>query len=178
MKQIEVEFKSNANQVGLNLFKRIKEGKSPDGKNVYIYHRTYIGAYDNRTFGYEVFIASVKKAGTYALPGGKEMTYDDDFEEYAGASKFGRTAFFHSKLNKAEEEFNRMTSVKDVQSQHELKFPDGEFSVTVLSEFNKMSYSNTSSALKKKIDDGEVEFVRSATLDGRKGKPTKFYKTT
>ena len=94
MKQIEVEFKTNANGTGMQFFRQIKKGFTPKGKAVYIYERIHaIGDKEGETFGFEVIAPSIKKAGTYSLPGGKSITYAEDFEEYPGASKFGISAW-------------------------------------------------------------------------------------
>ena len=108
MKEIEFEFVTNANQTGKMTFKRVKQGVNPKGNNVYIYSRTKM---DGTLFSYEVIVPNIKKAGTYPLPGDKTITYTEDFEEYPGASVFGRIAWEFHQWAAAEAKFNLLTAV-------------------------------------------------------------------
>jgi hypothetical protein len=108
MKEIELEFVTNANKTGNMTFKRVKQGVNPNGKNVYIYSRTKM---DGTFFSYEVIVPNVKKAGTYPLPGGKTITYTEDFEEYPGASVFGRIGWEFRQWAASEAKFNLLTAV-------------------------------------------------------------------
>jgi hypothetical protein len=117
MKEIELEFISNANGTGKMTFKRVKAGVTPSGKNVYIYSRTKM---DGTPFTFEVIVPLIKKAGTYKLPLPKDappgtpnptITYTEDFEEYPGAAKFGFTAWDCNTLPYALQRFNELISV-------------------------------------------------------------------
>jgi len=107
MKLIKVEFVKNANKCGKNIFTRIKHDTNPAGQPVYIYKRTSI---DKRILGFEVFVPTIKKAGTYNLPpkgSGKTITYEEDFEVYPGAkSSFSHSAFFCANMERATIRFN------------------------------------------------------------------------
>ena len=112
MKEIELEFVTNANKTGDMTFKRVKQGVAPNGRNVYIYSRTKM---DGTFFSYEVIVPKVKKAGTYNLPpkgSGKTITYAEDFEEYPGAKTgFGHYAWEIRTLTAAEAKFKLLTQV-------------------------------------------------------------------
>ncbi len=100
------EFETNANQTGMQQFRLHKQAVLPNGKNIYIYIRTYCeGDKLGKLFGVEVVIPNIKKAGTYPLPGGKTITYSEDFEEYPGASLFGKKAWFYQNIEMAEKQF-------------------------------------------------------------------------
>ena len=105
MKLLEAEFQTNANKTGLQTFRMVCQGTMTNGKHIYIYQRKYP---DGKVFGYEVVIPSVKKAGTYPLPGDKTITYTEDFEEYPGASVFGFRAWFCSTKETAEKRYNEL----------------------------------------------------------------------
>lgn len=113
MRIIPESFKKNANKTGLQLFERVKEALTPAGNRIYIYRRTRLtGPMAGEVFGFEVFISTIKKAGTYKLPKGKTITYTEDIEEYPGASKFGFSAWYGGNLRTAEILFDKkMTAV-------------------------------------------------------------------
>ena len=108
IKCIDTEFQTNANQTGIQTFRMITQGLLENGRHAYIYQRT---RQDQTIFGFEVFIPTIKKAGTYPLPGGKTITYNEDFEEYPGASKFGISAWFYPTLGMAEKRYNELMEV-------------------------------------------------------------------
>ena len=114
MKQLEIEFQTNANGTGMQIFRQLKRGVTPTGKAVCLYQRIFAeGAREGVCFGYEVVIPSVKKAGTYPLPAGKTITYPEDFEEYPGASKFGFSAWSYPSYQPgaAEHRFKTLTEI-------------------------------------------------------------------
>lgn len=195
MRQIELEFQTNANQSGLHTFTRMAEGVNPEGKRVYIYKRTKS---DNSIFGYEVFIPSVKKAGTYPLPGGKTITYTEDFEEYPGASKFGLSAWFCTNETMANKRFQSIignaqeivdvsdaddepTEIQPVKSagrpkadRPALLVPVGEFSTTELAEHNKVDYPIAAVFVRENVAAGKLKFVRAEQRNA-KGKKTNLF---
>lgn len=106
----QVEFQTNANSTGVQQFRRLKHGVNPQGKNVYLYQRTYAdGEHLGQIFGFEVFVPSITKAGTVQkFPNGTTRTIDEDMENYPGASVFGRSAFFCQSLERADGRFATM----------------------------------------------------------------------
>lgn len=100
---LELEFETNANGTGTQIFRQLQKGVTLKGKPVYLYQRVFSkGKRTGETFGFEVVIPSVKKAGVYDLPLDKKapvgtpvptITYAEDFEEYPGAAKFGFSAW-------------------------------------------------------------------------------------
>lgn len=200
MKQIESEFKTNANGTGLQTFLMVLHGTNPEGNNVYIYQRT---TEDNKPYGFEVFIPNIKKAGTYPLPGGKEITYPEDFEEYPGASLFGKKAWSCLTLERAKEHFERLMCKGAAEVDEEepekdalsvssevifnpsspkkqkgmkpiLIYPVGEFSVKDLAETNKVDYPIAFIFVKESISTGKIKETRKERRNV-KGKETQLY---
>ena len=204
MKELELEFQTNANACGLHTFRQIKRGITLDGKPIYIYERIHAeGKKQGQVFGYEVIIPSVKKAGTYPLPGGKTITYTEDFQEYAGASKFGKSAWsYPSNLLKAAEKKFKFEMEKGEKSEPLmvgavaianslspnpsktkgrprvdrplLTIPEGEFSTTELAELNKVDYPVAALFLKDNEAAGKVMRTRTERRASR-GKETQLY---
>jgi hypothetical protein len=197
---LEKEFVTNANQTGKQTFSFVKEGVSADGKKVCLYKRTSL---DGQVFGYEIFIPSVKKAGTYPLPNGKTITYEQDFEEYPGAAKFGKSAWFCSTLITAEVRFaelmERGTIVESTgedpsievedkpiipvvksgrgrpkADRPALNYPEGEFSTIELAELNKVEYPIAFVFLKEQEEAGQVKRTRTERRASR-GKETQLF---
>jgi hypothetical protein len=117
------EFVTNANGTGMQLFKLHKQGTMPNGKNAYIYIRTHdTGKKQGTMFGVEVIIPNIKKAGTYPLPpkdSGKTITYPEDFEEYPGASLFGKKAWFYQNIPAAERRLESLLKAEAVVEEDE-----------------------------------------------------------
>jgi hypothetical protein len=169
MKTIEPVFAKNANGCGKMTFTQVKKGTNPAGRNVYIYRRDRM---NGDFFSYELFIAMVKKAGTYKVPTKKGqpqkyITYDEDFEQYPGASLFGRIGWEIKTLPWAEHRFQELTATvidvpdtdeedddseetpESTEPKHrgrpkkvlpEFKIPEGEFSVKELAASNGTEY--------------------------------------
>lgn len=197
MKEIELEFVTNANKTGDMTFKRVKQGVTPNGKHVYIYSRTKM---DGTLFTYEVIVPNVKKAGTYPLPGGKTITYTEDFEEYPGASVFGRIAWEFHQWAASEAKFNLLTAVAVPDIEEETKtaptvsvneplapkhrgrqkgprpaltMPVGEFSTNELAEQNKVDYPVAALFIREALDK-TIRYVRCEQRNAR-GKKTNLY---
>ena len=116
MKKLKESFITNANGTGVQEFRQYKHGTNLEGKDVYIYERFHTtGDLIGKRFGIEVFIAMITKAGTYPLPGGKTITYEEDFHQYPGASAFGRIAWFHHHMKFAEEKFDELMNKGEVE---------------------------------------------------------------
>lgn len=94
MKTLEQQFTMNADKSGVHTFTQVRR----DG-NVCIYRR-------NNTVGklhsFEVFITKTVKAGS-PLPGGGQVL--EDYEQYPGASAFGRTAWSINTEKRANDRF-------------------------------------------------------------------------
>ena len=113
MKDIDLEFQTNANKTGIHIFTRIKREVNSNGKPVYIYQRARED--DGKVFGFEVFIPTITKAGTVqTFPNGMTQTVEEDMENYPGASVFGHRAWFCSTLENAEKRFDWIMKGKPV----------------------------------------------------------------
>lgn len=196
MKPLELEFKTNANATGVQWFRQIKRGTTPEGKAVCVYERVYAeGEREGRIFGYEVVVPSIKKAGTYPLPGGKTITYAEDFEEYPGASKFGFSAWAFGSKGGAIGRFEDLisppvapTAKEDAPSapsrgrgrpkaeRPPLNLPEGEFSVTEVAQKNGVEYVVAFQFVKEKVAGGIVKVGRKERRAAR-GKETQLYFT-
>lgn len=108
MKKLELEFKSNADQTGLQTFKQIKRTA-----DVALYQRV---TKDGRTFAYEVFVVKVIKAGTVFAKGAAPTK--EDQESYPGKAAFGRYAYCCKTLERAEQFFDEL--VKRVNDKNAL----------------------------------------------------------
>jgi hypothetical protein len=199
MKQVEVEFESNANSTGLQQFRCLKHGVNPQGKNVYLYVRTHAQGHQlGKIFGYEVFIPTITRAGTVQkFPNGITRTVEEDMENYPGASMFGRTAYFCSSMASAEKRFAEMMGqVVEVEEPAEeeketvaeapeppkgkkpdLLIPVGEFTINDLAEHNKISYPTARNGLQFFLQDGEVSLAKEQRVGNAK-RATKFFKKT
>lgn len=200
MKPLELEFKTNANATGVQWFRQIKSGTTPEGKTVYVYERVHAeGNREGRVFGYEVVTPSVKRAGTYPLPGGKTITYAEDFEEYPGASKFGFSAwsFPYYQKGAAIWKFEQLTAPAPVKTEPStetpapscgrgrgrpkaerppLNLPEGEFSVTEVAQKNGVEYVVAFQFVKDKVTEGVVKKGRKERRAAR-GPETQLYFT-
>lgn len=202
MKEIEQEFQSNANAMGVMVFLRVMQGINSVGKHVYIYSRRY--PENEIPSRWEVFIPSVKKAGTYPLPGGKSITYTEDFEEYPGASKFGFSAWDCNSLPHAKMVYNRLMAIGEIvpdepntQTGEEVELEDivdaatphrgrpkaprpvltvpaMEFSVKELAEKNHVEYITASVFVREALEKKEIHFVRAEQRASR-GKKTNVF---
>lgn len=196
MKEIELEFDTNANAMGIMTFRRVQQGTNHAGKHVYIYSREYPDCAPSR---FEVFIPSVKKAGIYKLPGDKTITYTEDFEEYPGAAKFGFSAWDCNSLPHAKMVYNRLMAIGEVVEIPEeieketsattepaapkhrgrqkgkrpvLTVPIGkEFSVKELAAYNNVEYIVAAVFVK---ESATIKYVRSERRNP-KGPETKLY---
>lgn len=196
-------FDTNANQTGVQEFLCVKRETNPDGKNVYLYRRTHAtGDQLGKIHGYEVFTPTIKKAGTYPLPNGKSITYNEDFEEYPGASAFGKRAWFCTTLESAEKRFqqclqrNTADFVISIPPSTEpgpevipivmkgrgrpkvdrspLALPTVEFSIAELAELNKVERPLAYTFINEQILVGKVHLVREERRSP-KGPMTKIF---
>ena len=201
MKPIEAEFQSNANGMGVMVFRMVCRGRNAANKTVYIYSRRYPDQ-ENPSL-WEVFIPTIKKAGTYPLPNNKSITYTEDFEEYPGASKFGFSAWSCNSLPHAKMVYERLMAIGEVVEAPEepeplivgavaiadslapkhrgrqkgprpaLTVPIGEFSTNELAEQNKVDYPAAALFIREALDK-TIRYVRCEQRNAR-GKKTNLY---
>ena len=139
----------------------------------------------------------MKKAGTYPFPNGRTITYEEDFEEYPGASKFGFSAWFFDTLPLAEQRFQDIVAgtmdLKEVESNEvpeslepkhhgrsrierpALLIPVGEFSTKELAEQNSVEYSIACMCLKDLEMANLVMRTRTEKRNAGRGKPTQLF---
>lgn len=176
---LQREFVSNDNKCGDQLFSQVKRTG-----NVCIYKRTRL---NGTVHGYEVFTVKTVKAGT-AFPNGKSV--EKDYEQYPGASSFGRTAWAPSSLERAEEIFDSLLNDKNdaqTDSPEEGSSPEvvpvkEAISPVVEGEFSKKSFAiaqGVSDAkayqmIQELIERGEVKESRRVSTGGR-GRPMVLY---
>lgn len=192
MKSLELEFETNANGTGLQLFQQVEKGLTPSNKSIYIYKRVYTtGDQTGNIFGYEVVMPSIKKAGTYNLPpkgSGKTITYEEDFEEYPGASLFGKVAWFFPNFELAKSRFESLKLVKELKpkvvkvkkirktiNRDGWFAPEGEFSVNEIAEKNNINYTLANQFVIQELKAGRIEKTRKERRNLR-GKETQLYK--
>lgn len=204
MKTLQLKFEKNANQTGIHLFVQRTKETLPTGKTCYIYERIWTaGPAKGKSFAFEIFIPSVKKAGEYKLPNNGSITYDEDFEEYPGATKFGRSALccktFQAALNRleewkknadlvaeaAEDEPERDESVefdptvkrrgRPRKAKVALVIPTGNFSVQQLADTNSVKYINAYLFLKQELQAGRIKFEFKERTNPASPVPTKYY---
>ena len=144
--------------------------------------------------GYEVFKIKVTPKGTDIYG----TILEDDTENYPCKGSFGKTAWFITDMSKAlvrfyeidqlvtdtleETESTQPLTTNSVPSKRgrkkierePLKFPNGEFSVNELAEFNQVTYVVAFTLMKEEETKGKVKFVRSERRNA-KGKPTKIF---
>lgn len=182
LKEDSLKFEANANSTGLQKFTLYNHGVTPDKRNVYMYIRTHLAKeLEGQVFGYEVFIPKIKKAGTYPLPpkgSGLTITYEEDFEEYPGASSFGKNAWFYNDIKSAEKRFNSLigSTLNSRKKSDTSTFiiPDNEFSVKELAEQNKIEYPIAFLFVKEQEKAGKVKRTRTERRNER-GKETQLF---
>lgn len=122
MKQLRLEFQSNADNTGLQTFTQIKRTA-----NTALYVRTRNGRRKRgkRRAGsevpvvhsYEAFKIKVVKAGS-KLPGGNVVA--EDYEAYPGKSAFGRYAYSCKTLERAELRYNELLQSQEIADDGEI----------------------------------------------------------
>lgn len=186
MKKIPTQFEKNANETGVHLFVQRYQEVFSTGKTCYIYERVWVGGpQKGRSFAFEVFIPTVKKAGTYKLPDGGTISYEEDFEEYPGATKFGRSAaccktMAHAmgRLEEWKKNADLIVEASDEEEKDEVSeydptvkrrgrprkarpafvLPTGNFSVQQLADSNSTTYINAYLFVKAQLLTGKVKF--------------------
>jgi hypothetical protein len=205
MKAIPQSFEKNANQTGLHLFVQRYKDVFPTGKICYIYERVWVGGpQKGKTFAFEVFIPTVKKAGTYKVPGGGTISYDEDFEEYPGKTKFGRSAACCKSMDRAlgrlEEWKKNAELIVEAHDEDEkdddeaveydptvkrrgrprkarpaMTVPEGVFNVQQLADLNSTTYINAYLFLKAALITGTIKFEYKKRTNPASPVPTKYY---
>jgi len=191
MKPLELEFVKNIGQTGNQTFKQLESGIAANGKTIYIYSRTYNDGHRmGNIFSYETIIAVVKPAGEFTLPNGTTLIHEDDYEEYATTSTFGRLGWEFPSLKGAKNKFDELVAGKTTENipagpvktkktkktLPSLTYPTMEFSTKEIASLNNLDYPTTYQSMMKDVADGKIKFLRSKSLG--KGKPTKMYKTS
>jgi hypothetical protein len=187
---LEKQFETNANQTGTQTFQQIKSGTrvyvSTKGRsagtsrvqNVYIYQRITPAG---KTYGFEVIIPNVIKAGTVQkFPNGAEQVYNDDTEFYPGANAFGRTGWSCVSEEQAIRVFDKVISgtINDQPESEEnhdelppnppvkskknsIQTPDGEWSIKELADQLGLPYIDVSNWAQSQIREGKIRVVRT-----------------
>lgn len=161
-------------------------------ENFAIYKRESSGKFNS----YEVIRISIKKAGTYPLPGGKTITYTEDQEEYATTSMWGKNGWSTTSLERANDIFDRLTagrslhddpeigklsseevvevlSVKPERKSGELpviQIPSGEFTMLDIAVLNNMERTRIYPTVRQYVELGKIKELRRESRG--KGKPT------
>jgi hypothetical protein len=187
---LEKEFESNPTSAGLHTFRQIRSGvQNHDGnlRNVYTYQRI---DKSGKTFGYEVVIPQVVKAGTVQkFPNGSTRTVEDDTEFYPGTSSFGSRAWFCINEANADDRFDLVINgpkeqpikvqstpkkEKPINEASHIQIPGSEFSIGDLANQTGIGYSLVYIWAKKEIEKGTIRFVRKERR-AAKGKLTSVF---
>lgn len=188
MKTLQQTFTMNADKCGNHTFTQIRREK-----NVAAYRRNRES--DNRFQGFEVFLIKVVKAGA-PLPGGGVVA--EDYEQYPGASVFGRSAWSMCGNEKAalaqtmlkfnellkdkaavvvettEPEGETVPVARVVKGEVTLKLPDKPFTQKELAAFNGIAnYKEVYSDLQKMLASKTVKVVGQREVT--RGKPAKLF---
>lgn len=190
MKILEKTFVMNADKCGNHTFTQVRrEGM------ICMYRRDRVE--NKRLHSVEVFITKVVKAGS-PLPGGG--TVAEDYEQYPGASSFGRTAWstasieggnliFERLLSKAapvagvevesdETETELVPVVKVSQPKGErraIRFPEGPFTQKDLAAFNNISnYKEVYTDLQRALANGTLR-VAEQVKEVNRGRAAKMF---
>lgn len=189
MKILEKTFTMNADKCGNHTFTQVRREK-----NVAAYRRNAVDS--GRFRGFEVFVVKVVKAGA-PLPGGGVVA--EDYEQYPGASSFGRSAWSMCGNEKAAlaatmQKFDELLKGKAVVVAEEpaviegetvpvarvvkgevtLKIPDQPFTQKELAAFNGIkNYKEVYSDLQKMLATKAVKVVGQREVT--RGKPAKLF---
>lgn len=191
MKILEKTFEMNADKCGNHTFTQVRrEG------NVCMYRRNRVT--NNRLHSVEVFLAKVIKAGA-KLPGGGVVM--EDYEQYPGASMFGRSAWstgtvesgtlIFSRLLKKQsavadedttadvsdetEIVNVMRVVKPQGERRKLNFPSGPFTQKELASFNGIdNYKEVYTDLQRGLANGTLK-ISVQTKEVTRGRAAKMF---
>lgn len=187
MKTLEKTFTMNADKCGNHTFTQVRR----DG-NVAAYRRNNLN--DNHFRGFEVFLIKVVKAGA-SLPGGGIVA--ESYEQYPGASFFGRSAWSITGVEKVAEgramelfdeliktetdpteaEEIRMEVVpvaRVVKGEVTLKIPEVPFTQKELASFNGIeNYKDVYSNLQKMLNGKILKVVGQREVT--RGKPAKLF---
>lgn len=186
MKELQKEFVMNADKCGNHTFTQVRREK-----NVALYRRDKVDT--GRFQSCEVFFVKVVKAGS-PLPGGG--TVAEDYEQYPGASAFGRTAWSICGkesdallcANKRFEELLKETSEVETTTdetvipvikvsnteRRALNWPDKPFTQKELAAFNHIdNYKEVYTDLQRALASGKI--VVSGQRESTRGKSAKLF---
>jgi hypothetical protein len=186
MKTLEQNFVMNADKCGNHKFTQVRrEGM------ICMYQRIKIET--DRLHSVEVFVTKLVKAGS-PLPGGG--TVAEDYEQYPGASSFGRTAWSTNSIEGGNIIFNRLLAknVPVVEGENEetelvtvarvtqpkgdrrgLKWPEGPFTQKQLAAFNEIgNYKEVYTDLQRALANGTLK-VSEQTHEVNRGRAAKMF---
>lgn len=178
MKLLQKEFVANVDKTGDMKFIQLRKDKG-----VALYERR---RFDKSLFGYEVFIVKTVEAGS-PLPGGS--TVEETYEQYPGASAFGKTAYAPATLERAEEMFDQLVERVKVTKANPgrrgrvgksntvtVTVPVGKFTMNQWVEESGQDYFFLRKKMKKLLNDGRVQKVGTEKNEGSRGKAKIIYK--
>lgn len=176
MKTLETSFTRISGSLN-STFTQVKRDE-----NVAIFER--IDPSSKLSQGFEVILIQIKKAGTYPLPGGKEVKYDEDFETYPTSSSWGRLGWSSNNIGRAEDIFNRLKTDQSVHDKVEktieplvetpkqvLTIPENQFTINQLTESSGMDRNVVYLTVRAWMAQGLVKEVGKIKTTSGKGKP-------
>jgi hypothetical protein len=201
MKQLQVEFKRNADKCGRHTFRQIQRTN-----NTALYVRI---RKDETVHSYEAFKIKIVKAGTTFAKGAKPVA--EDYESYPGAPAFGRYAYSCKTLEQAEQRYEELSKSQNALDDEEqvcededgdavveknentasnvvkgkrgrkakdrsnLKFPKDKFTMKQLELMNpEVSFAFLYQHVRSLLN---IEFRIVDSLTGKRGKPTLVYQS-
>lgn len=185
MKTLEKQFVMNADKCGNHTFTQVRRQG-----NVCLYRRDRVT--NGSLFGFEVFLTKTVKAGS-PLPGGG--TVAEDYEQYPGASSFGRSAWNTNSEKRADELFaellGKQTAIVPETEETELvpvarvsqpkgdrralKWPEGPFTQKDLAAFNGIdNYKEVYTDLQRALANGTLK-ISEQTKEVARGRAAKMF---
>jgi hypothetical protein len=193
MKNLQLEFQTNADQTGLQTFKQIKRSN-----NTALYQRV---RKDGTIHSYEAFKIKIVKAGTIFAKGAVPVS--EDYESYPGKGGFGKYAYSCKTLSQAEQRYDELVKsqivVDDVEDDDTvvgtekkvksvtygakrgrktkdrgaLKIPKDKFTIKQLELMNpEVSFAFLYQHVRAMLN---IEFKIVDSIGGKRGKPTIVY---
>ena len=193
MKNLQLEFQTNADQTGLQTFKQIKRSN-----NTALYQRV---RKDGTIHSYEAFKIKIVKAGTIFAKGAVPVS--EDYESYPGKGGFGKYAYCCKTLSQAEQRYDELVKnqivVDDVEDDDTvdgtekkvksvtngakrgrktkdrgaLKIPKDKFTIKQLELMNPdVSFAFLYQHIRTMLN---IEFKIVDSIGGKRGKPTIVY---
>jgi len=178
MKLLKKEFIHNADKTGDMKFIQLRKENG-----VALYKREKL---DGALFGYEVFAIKTVEAGS-PLPGGS--TVEETYEQYPGASAFGKTAYAPATLQHAEKLFSQLIEKVKLSEANpgrrgrsskvnsiSVTVPLGNFTMNQWVDESGQDYFLLRKKMKKLLNDGRVEKIGTVKNESGRGKSKIIYK--